>query len=166
MPLKVKYYLFLILFIISTYSFAQVVEGGDKPSQKKLLSEMTKESLTKELESFKNKEIKILEEEIGVFNKKVSYYIQNRDRECKGDFSSIEINSKGESEIVKRKLNKDEIKLCHLELINFRKKYVSEIFKVRKQILLEQQKKQLENLEDIRLKSIMSLDQIANKLSN
>lgn len=157
--------LFLLLLLFTTMSYAQVVEDIDSPSEKKLLSEITKESLVKELKEFNTKDTNELEEEISKFNKRVSYYIQSRDKECKGQFSSVEINSNGDSEIVKRKLSKQERKMCLLELIHFRKKYVSEIFKVRKKLLLSEHQKQINNLEKIRVKSITSLDQLSNKLS-
>lgn len=160
-----KYLFSFLFFLVFSTAYAQIVEGGSKPSDSKILSEITKESLLEELQSFDKKDIKTLENDIVDFNKKVSLYIQNRDRECKGNFSSIEINSQGESEVVTRKLNKSEIKLCHLELIYFRKKYVNEIFKIRKKILLEEQARQLENLELIRTKSIQSLEQLVNKLT-
>jgi hypothetical protein len=156
----------LILCLLSLKSVhGQVVEDIDKPSSKKLLSQITKESLIDELGKLKLKNIDELEEEISTFNNKVSFYIQSRDKECKGQFSSVEINSNGKSEIVRRKLSKEERRLCLLELIYFRKKYVSEIFKVRKKLLKYEQKKQLSNLNEMRVKSIASLDQIASKLS-
>ncbi len=161
----IKLILSILVCTYSIFSFGQVVEGASKPSDAKILSEITKENLIQELQGFDKKDIKVLEREIVDFNKKVSLYIQNRDKECKGNFSSIEINSKGESEVVTRKLSRSEIKLCHLELIYFRKKYVNEIFKIRKKILVEEQAKQLENLDQIRLKSIQSLEQLANKLA-
>ncbi len=157
--------LFLILSLFTTISFAQVVEDIDSPSEKKLLSEITKESLVKELKEFNTKDTNVLEEEISSFNKRVSHYIQSRDKECKGQFSSVEINSNGDSEIVKRKLSRQERKLCLLELIHFRKRYVSEIFKVRKKLLLFEHQKQIKNLEKIRVKSITSLEHLSSKLS-
>lgn len=158
----------LFLFFLAPFgeAFAQVVEDLDKPSEKKLLSQITKESLLKELSEFQTKDISELEEVISKYNQRVAYYIQSRDKECKGFFSSVEINSNGESEIVRRKLSKEERKLCLLELIHFRKKYVSEIFKVRKKLLLFEHNKQIENLNSLRAKSISSLDQLATKLTN
>jgi hypothetical protein len=161
--------LMIRIFVICLFSikgvFGQVVQDIDKPSDKKLLSQITKESLISELGSLKSRNINELEEEISIFNRKVSYYILNRDKECKGEFSSVEINSNGTSEIVKRILSKEERRLCLLELIYFRKKYVSEIFKIRKKLLKFEHKKQLLNLDKIRVKSISSLDQLTSKLS-
>jgi hypothetical protein len=163
MLLMIRIFVISIFFIKSV--LGQVVPDIDKPSDKKLLSQITKESLIDELGSLKSKNINELEEEISMFNKKVSYYILNRDKECKGEFSSVEINSNGSSEIVKRRLSKEERRLCLIELIYFRKKYVSEIFKIRKKLLKFEHKKQLVNLDKIRVKSITSLDQLASKLS-
>jgi len=161
--------LMIRIFVICLFSIksvlGQIVADIDKPSDKKLLSQITKESLISELGSLKSRNINELEEEISIFNRKISYYILNRDKECKGEFSSVEINSKGSSEIVKRRLSKEERRLCLLELIYFRKKYVSEIFKIRKKLLKFEHKKQLINLDKIRVKSISSLDQLTSKLS-
>lgn len=161
--------LMIRIFVISFFTIksvlGQVVSDIDKPSDKKLLSQITKESLIEKLGTLKTKEKSELEEEISSFNKKVSYYIQSRDKECKGEFSSVEINSTGTSEIVKRKLSKEERRLCLLELIYFRKKYIAEIFIIRKKLLKFEHEKQLANLDKIKLKSITSLDQLADKLS-
>ena len=74
--------LMIRIFVICLFSIksvlGQVVPDIDKPSDKKLLSQITKESLISELGSLKSSNINELEEEISIFNRKVSYYILNR----------------------------------------------------------------------------------------
>jgi hypothetical protein len=127
--------------------------------------EISKESLDTKLEDLSKAEPTILEEGISNLTRDINYYIQSREKECKGEFSSIEINSNGESEVFKRKLSKEEKKLCLLELIYFRKKYVTEIFKLRKKVVLDNHKKQLEELNAIKHESLKALDSLTNKMT-
>lgn len=153
----------IILFSINT--FAQVVDNVDTPRVKKELSDITKAKLLLELKSFHKLPLNEVEHHLQKFNDQVHYYVQIKDKECKGEFSSIELNENGESEVVKRKLSKSEKKLCLMELVNFRKKYLNEIFKMRKKILIRDQNQQLKDLETIRRESIKEMDELSKKLS-
>ncbi len=147
---------FLIsMFIIATFSFAQ---------ENKTLSQVSKDHLIIQLEEFRDIAPADLEDSIIQINKKYDYYILTRQKECSGEFTSIEINSQGESEAVKRKLTKKEKKLCLLDLIYFRKKYQGEMFKARARALKFEQKKQLEALHKLKLDSLKKLDQLAKKI--
>lgn len=142
-----------------------VDEIDTKATNAKEFSQITRDQLVEELKELNKMTPDQAELLIEKYNEKVIFYTQQRDSECKGEFSSIEINEKGESEVVKRKLSKDEVKLCLVELVNFRKNYVNEIFNVRKKILIRDQNDQLNQLENIRNQNIQKLDEIATKLS-
>lgn len=162
-----KVSLFLFLFI-SFASFAQVVDDIDTQegtSAKKELSEITKSKLLLELKTFTKLPLETVEGEIQKYNDDVLFYVQQRDKECKGEFSSIELDENGESEVVKRKLSKSERKLCLMELVNFRKNYINEIFKIRKKILIKDHNQQVKDLEAIRKESIQKMDELSKKLS-
>ena len=154
----------LILFFCFS-SFAQVVEDPETPGIKKELSEMTKSKLLLELKSLNSLPLETVENEIQKYNAHVLFYVQQRDKECKGEFKSIELDEKGESEVVKRKLSKSERKLCLMELVNFRKNYINEIFKMRKKIMIKGHNQQVKDLETIRKESIQKMDELAKKLS-
>lgn len=156
---------FVLLFIVS-FAQAQVVDDVDTKGEKVTeLSEITKSKLLLELKELNKFSAHEVEGMLQKFNKRVLYYVQQRDKECKGEFSSIEINEEGESEIVKRKLSKSERKLCLLELVNFRKSYLIEVFKIRKKILKYNQKQELADLENIRQESLKKMEELAKKLS-
>ena len=144
----------ILIFLICLFCLnlkAQVVEDVDShPTSKEELSEMTKAKLLKQLKKLGNLSEDKIESELQKYNNQVLYYVQQRDKECKGEFSSIEINENGESEVLKRKLSKSERKLCLLELVNFRKNYLNEVFKIRKKLMVRDHNQQLIDLENIR----------------
>lgn len=146
-------------------AFAQVVDDLETPGVKKELSEITKSKLLTELKSINALSADEIESKLQKFNGQVLYYVQRRDKECKGEFSSIELNESGESEVVKRKLSKSEKKLCLMELVNFRKNYLNEVFKMRKKMLIQTHNQQLKDLEAIRKESVQKMDELAKKLS-
>lgn len=158
----------LVLILFTSIAYGQVVDDIDSQGaqhDKKEVSELTKSKLLFELKSFNQKPIDEVEVEIQKFNHKVLYYVQQRDKECKGEFSSIELNDKGESEVVKRKLSKTERKLCLIELVNFRKSYINEVFKIRKKIMVSSHNQQLKELELIRSESIKKMDDLVSDLT-
>ncbi len=155
----------LIIFLFSLCAFAQVVDEPETPGVKKELSEITKSKLLSELKGFNALTADKIENKLQNFNGQILYYVQRRDKECKGVFSSIELNESGESEVVKRKLSKSEKKLCLMELVNFRKNYLNEVFKIRKKMLIRTHNQQLKDLETIRKESIQKMDELAKKLS-
>lgn len=90
-------------------------------------------------------------------------YIKFRTLECKGDFSILTINELGETIRSKKKLSKSEKKLCMLELLNFQRQYVQVVYKIRKMILLREQKKQLDHHEENLASALKELDKMALK---
>lgn len=162
---EVSLKLSFLLFILSLPAFAQVVEDVETPGVKQELSEVTKSKLILELKALNKLPADKVESELQKFNNQVLYYVQQRDKECKGEFSSIELNEQGESEIIKRKLSQSERKLCLLELVNFRKNYLNEVFKIRKKIMIGYHNQQLKDLEQTRKESIKKMEEFAKKLS-
>lgn len=96
-------------------------------------------------------------------NQRTSTYIKYRKLECEGEFSSVELEDEGEEVVTNKKLSSIEKKLCMLELINFQKKFVDTIFAVRKKVLINNHKGQLETLEQFQRNQIDNLEKIANK---
>jgi hypothetical protein len=168
--------IFSLYFVIDSSTLqAQVIESlspslqtentvNERSTTRKELSDLTKESIQNELKDLGLLSEVDAEAKIEALNSKLLQYFQLRDKECKGEFSSMEINEKGESEIVKRRLSKDERKMCMMDLISFRKNYINEIFVVRKKIMLKNHQDQLKELDEIRKLSIKRMDDMASKL--
>ncbi len=127
------------------------------------LSEITKRSLENEIKVLDQVE-EGLEEKISRYTKNFNYYIQSREKECTGEFTAIEVGEQGVEQSKRAKLSKEERKLCLLELIYFRKKYVNEIFKLREKALKKEHKSQLVRLDGIKKESLMALDDLSEKL--
>ena len=148
-------FLIISLALMSLYTFAE----------NKTVLEVTKETLDKKLEQLKASDQKSLEMQISSLTKDINYYIQSREKECKGEFTSIEINAKGSNETFSRKLSKEEKNLCLLELVYFRKKYIVEIFKLRAIALRVVHADQLNELDLIKKESLKALDSLTDKLN-
>ena len=141
----------MILLSFNLYSQEKDIEKG-------------KEYFYTKLEKLKTENTTTLLSKISQLNKEVLFYIKIKGEQCHGEFSSIEINSQGESEIVKRKLTKEEKKVCLIELIYFRKKYIKQIFKLRKKILTYNHKQEIHELELIKKQTLKNLDLIQQKI--
>jgi nucleoid DNA-binding protein len=140
------------LFILGASAFAQTV------------SAMRKDEILDNLSKLENLEQENYEEAIFELNDEVNNYSDLRKKECLGEFSTLEINNEGESVGKKKKLSREEKKLCQIELINFRKKYIKNIYKIRRRHLLKNHKEQLEKLDALELDSLKELDEITQKI--
>ena len=148
--------LILLFLIIGGFAFAE--DNGNELINLKVL----KEKLEYEFKSMENQVGEIdFEKVLTDLSKKTKQYIHFRRLECKGEFSTIEINGQGESEAKKKKLSKVEVKLCMLELINFQRKFSNVVFDLRKKMLLKQHKSQLELLEKYRQDNVDELEKMA-----
>jgi len=140
----------------------EIISNGEK---KTTISELTKDEILAELTLYETESDVEYDFILGKLDKKVNSYIQHKEKECRGEFSSVEFNELGESKIVKRKLSRREKKLCLLKLVSFRKEFTVSIFKIRRKYLLQQHKVQLQNLDEIQSKNIKFLDKLGTKLS-
>ncbi len=93
-------------------------------------------------------------EKIGPIKKEINEFIENKSKVCSGEFSTIilqdlEIDDKERSLERSKKLSKEELKICSYEVLNIKKRYLSNIFQARKKYLIYQHKKTLKELEAI-----------------
>lgn len=94
----------------------------------------------------------------------VSAYARKRKKECSGEYSTFVIGEGGQTEKARNKLSKEEKKLCLLELIGLRKRFVRALYEIREKRLRRQHKEQLEHLEKMREESLKELEVMAGKL--
>jgi chloramphenicol O-acetyltransferase len=142
----------IILFLCLNYTIAQTVSSLKKDD---ILDSLTKLQDTDE-ENY--------EEVIFQLTEQVNNYTELRRKECLGEFSTLEINSEGETVGKENKLSKEEKKLCQIELINFKKKYIKNIYKIRRRNLLKNHTQQLENLEKFEAQTLKELDEMSQKI--
>lgn len=142
---------FLFIYIIPILLFAQSIDLNSK------------EQILERLNTLSSSEDEEYEKVIFSLNREVESYISMRQKECLGEFSILEINTESENSQVtqRKKLSKEEQKLCQVELINFRKKYVNIIFEIRKKHLVKKHSEQLQELDQYRQKNLSELDRLS-----
>lgn len=146
------YKLILLFIILSTSLFAQSV------------SSIKKDEILDSLAKLEKMEFDNYEQAVFELNEEVFNYSELRKKECLGEFSTLEIDNEGESVVKKNKLSKEEKKLCQIELINFRKKYIVNLYKIRKKYLKSIHEKQLTELDSMQKKSLQELDVVLQKI--
>lgn len=147
------YKIFLFLLIsISLLSHAQTV------------SSLKKDEILDNLSKLEKMEYENYEQAIFNLNQEILNYSELRKKECLGEFSTLEIDNEGESITKKNTLSKEEKKLCQIELLNFRKKYIKNIYKIRKKHLEDIHQKQIEELKTMQDENLNELDTVLQKL--
>ena len=157
----IKCQLLLSLLFFSNLQ-AQVVDPiAAKPSAKQdILKDQTqidkkqleakRAELILSLKSLSNLEISGYIEQLDSIRNEVDDYIENKRKECLGELASIVINDLGDQELVKRKLSKDEKKVCMHQLKIFNTFYVGQIFDSRKEFLAKVHIEQLKHIEEVK----------------
>lgn len=128
------------------------------------VSALRKDEILDNLSKLESSDEANYEETIYELNDEVNNYSELRKKECLGEFSTLEINNEGESIGKKKKLSREEKKLCQIELINFRKKYIKNIYKIRRRHLLKNHKEQLKELDGLEAETLKELDEITQKI--
>tara|TARA_B100001971_G_scaffold61895_1_gene56882 strand:- start:80432 stop:80905 length:474 start_codon:yes stop_codon:yes gene_type:complete len=147
------YKIFLFLLIsISLLSHAQTI------------SSLKKDEILDNLSKLEKMEYENYEQAIFNLNQEILNYSELRKKECLGEFSTLEIDNEGESITKKNTLSKEEKKLCQIELLNFRKKYIKNIYKIRKKHLEDIHQKQIEELKSMQDENLNELDTVLQKL--
>lgn len=141
-----------MLISISLLSHAQTV------------SSLKKDEILDNLSKLEKMEYENYEQAIFNLNQEILNYSELRKKECLGEFSTLEIDNEGESITKKNTLSKEEKKLCQIELLNFRKKYIKNIYKIRKKHLEDIHQKQIEELKTMQDENLNELDTVLQKL--
>lgn len=160
-----KYWHLLLALFISVQASAQSVNPlEDNTTQKPKSSGQTglvqgefvlqkeqmeerKKDLVKKLKDLKVNDFKNYIEEMYLLRDSVQLFIENKKKECLGEFASIVMNDAGESELVKRKLTKEEKKLCLHDLKTFNAFYIGRLFDSKKEYLRKIYQRQMSAME-------------------
>lgn len=133
-------------------------------SHAQTISSLKKDEILDNLSKLEKMEYENYEQAIFNLNQEILNYSELRKKECLGEFSTLEIDNEGESITKKNTLSKEEKKLCQIELLNFRKKYIKNIYKIRKKHLEDIHQKQIEELKSMQDENLNELDTVLQKL--
>lgn len=161
----IKYWHFLLTLLISVQVGAQIVNPLEVSTTKetkrsdqvelvqgefvlkKEQMEERKKDLVKKLKGLKVNDFKNYVEEMYLLRDSVQLFIENKKKECLGEFASIIMNDAGEGELVKRKLTKEEKKLCLHDLKTFNAFYIGRLFDSKKEYLRKVYQRQMSAME-------------------
>jgi hypothetical protein len=149
----IKIILITILFTSNTY--ANTAEINQTMASQELILTQLDSVLTMDVEKWID--------ELNKIDKTTNNYLSSREKECSGEFASLIINEKGEKIYQKKKLTSAEKKHCNYMLVNFRINFNKRIFKIRENYLLKIQKKQSEDLQSLKSKTLTNLERLAQK---
>jgi hypothetical protein len=144
--------LLLCLVLNSCFSLSLIAQDVVEEKMSKDL-EQTKEldaekiALIKRLKVIATSRSEDFLNDIDVLKTDVFNYISFKKKECLGEFSSVITNDLGDKEVVKRKLTKEEKKICLIELKLFNAFYINQTFESRKTYLTRIHKDQMIQLE-------------------
>ncbi len=154
--------MFLVLLSLVFNSYAQPEIAEELLPEKKIedIRSLREELLTSMKSSKVDKEnLDKYVDDIEIFRNKSSKYTELKNRECKGEFSSIVINEDGVQKLKKKELTNEEKEACYQQLKNFHMTFTNLVFKLRKEYLGQIHKSQIESLETTRLNAIAKLEQ-------
>ena len=123
-----------------------------------------KQQLLQDIQALSKSQSAELSNALDEMSVKVAAYAESKQKECTGEYSTLEITPDGETKKVRNKLSKEEKKLCLLELIKIRKELVNALYDARKNLLVRQQQLQLEHLETLRTETLKELETMSAKL--
>lgn len=149
--------LFLILLFATQGIFSQESE------QSFLNDDIQQSDILKRFEALENSSISDYLKEMETVNKVAAKYIEKREEECSGVYSTITTNEKGEQIEQKKKLSRKEKRLCKYLLINFQVKVTKISFKLRAAYLKKLSERQIGELEKLSKKRLAELETLAQK---
>lgn len=153
---------FLISVIFCGQLIAQTVDpilkpdslesSGDVKSEEFVLQkeqmEEKKKSLVAKLRDLRVNEFTSYINELKNLRDETQIFIDYKKKECLGEFASVVYNDLGESELVKRKLTKEEKKICLHDLKTFNAFYIGKVFDSKKDYLKKVFQKQIQSIEE------------------
>jgi hypothetical protein len=89
--------------------------------------------------------------------------IENKKKECLGEFNSVEIGNEGESKSKIKKLTNEEKELCFKRLKTFLNRYTHFLFEVRKKILTKLMSFYSIQLEEDKKSELIRIENIFRK---
>lgn len=147
-------YIVLFLFLFPLVCLSQNLYEKEDIQQSDILDRF---------EALKKSNINEFLKEMESVNKIANKYIEKREEECSGVYSTITTNEKGEQIEQKKKLSRKEKKLCKYLLVNFQVKMTKIAFELRKSYLKALSQKQIEQLDQMSKKRLAELESLAQK---
>ncbi|GAB4012100.1 MAG: hypothetical protein Fur0010_07600 [Bdellovibrio sp.] len=156
---------FLLIFV-SLSVWAQP-QKNDKPN----LADETPFEITQEirgeLETLKNLKVDEFPNKIEKIRNDIETYIEHKGRVCNGEFSTIVLTEKGDSQkpnLPRNKLSKEERKLCFKELKAIHSTYINNLFLARKNYLEFIHQKRTDELDRSREEAVKKLQKLYDNL--
>lgn len=109
--------------------------------------ENKRQQLIQKLKNLSQSNTNVYIDQLELLRNEVDSYIENKRKECLGELASVVVDDEGNKELVKRKLSKDEKKLCLHQLKIFNSFYIGQIFDSRKEFLTRVHENQLKHME-------------------
>lgn len=151
----------LFFIIFSTNVFAERVKNTEKILESD--SNDTTEAILEELESLDSLTLDQFQVKMIDLRKRSEQYLEKRNKECSGYYTSVIIDETGLEKKVKKRLTKQEKRLCMYSLVQFRIKFTKIAFKLRKNYLRKLHAKQMVGLEETQKKQILELEKLSRK---
>ncbi len=126
-------------------------------------NEVTEDELFQRIKQAMQADMNLFLDEMTKIDKLTETYLQNRQDQCSGEFSSFVINEKGEKVLKRKKLNRNEKNQCLLMVIEFRRKITGLMFKARKTYLQSLHLSQTKELEAMEKKALLELEKLAKQ---
>lgn len=123
----------------------------------------SKEVILAKLEEAKSLAMVDFIERMSQINNEIDEYINIKEQECSGEYTSFTINEQGDKVFQKNKLTNKEKKLCKYLLINFQIEVTKKSFEIRKIYLKRTHEDQFQKLSDLEKKRLSELESTANK---
>ena len=148
--------------LLIVLSFWLVDSAFSQTSSEELSEE---QSLIVELQAFSELSVSEYSKKILTYNKKMDEYLKKRELMCSGKYFPVEIKEDGQKiqKQRKKKLSKKERRLCIYLLLDFKVRYTTEMFKLRKKQLTLLHQEQKEQLSGIEKKVLTDLKKKASK---
>jgi len=137
-----------------------VIFTPDALSENIIISE---DDILSRLEGTSNEPVNVFVEKMREVSLLSKNYIQTKQDECSGEFTTIVINDKGEKIEKNKKLTGKERKLCLYMLIKFRIQFTKIAYRVRKQHLRKLQKHQMDDLLSLEKSRVGELLELSRK---
>lgn len=148
--------IFVSLFSLSV-AFAQT---ESEESSSSYLNEQDIEKMMRKVEALKSSDVAEFPKMFRVIETEVLEFLQFKKKQCKGEFSSVQLDEYGEETLVKMKLSKKEREMCYREVKSFMRHYLEKAYTVKEQFLKRLLKTELNALEEAKKKQLERIESL------
>ena len=153
MKLLLSYCLILVFLLFGLNAYGQDITTNPDINlmRKQLLDGMKNFSL-------ESSSVEDFAKAIQNFRRQSEEYIDLKNRDCSGEFSTLTIKEGGLEKEQAKELSEEEIEACYSGLKNFEIQFTNQIFDMRKNYLSHLNKKQIASLEQTKLDVLADLE--------